>query len=122
MVDLLMFSVELLFVLVLVSALACPARGGEADTEFASASALAAAHALEWFYFFFPPWWRHDMARMVICVSGQRQKHGASQLGEIAKWLLRFSGDHPDSTRHIHPADPAPPPAMAQQEQRAVAP
>jgi len=48
-VDLLMFSVELLFVLVLVSALACPARGGEADTEFASASALAAAHALEWF-------------------------------------------------------------------------
>jgi hypothetical protein len=34
------------------------------------------------------------MARMVIHVSGQRQKHGALQLGEIAKWLLRFSGDH----------------------------
>ena len=34
------------------------------------------------------------MARMVIRVSGQRQKHGASLLGEIAKWLLRFSGDH----------------------------
>jgi len=39
-VDSLMFSVELLFVLVLVSALARPARGGEAATEFASASAL----------------------------------------------------------------------------------
>jgi hypothetical protein len=35
------------------------------------------------------------MARMGIRVSGQRQKHGAaSLLGEIAKWLLRFSGDH----------------------------
>ena len=33
-------------------------------------------------------------ARMAIRVSGQRQKHGTSQLGEIAKWLLRFSGDH----------------------------
>ena len=48
-VDLSMFYVELLFVLVLVSALFCPVRGGEADTEFASASTLAAAHALEWF-------------------------------------------------------------------------
>ena len=28
------------------------------------------------------------MARMAIRVSGQRQKHGASLLGEIAKWLL----------------------------------
>jgi hypothetical protein len=34
------------------------------------------------------------MARMAIRVSGQRQKHGASLFGEIAKWLLRFSGDH----------------------------
>jgi hypothetical protein len=34
------------------------------------------------------------MARMVIRVSGQRQKHDASQLGEIAKQLLQFSGDH----------------------------
>ena len=34
------------------------------------------------------------MARIAIRVSGQRQKHGASLLGEIAKWLLRFSGDH----------------------------
>jgi len=45
--DLLMFSVELLFVLVLVSTLAGPTRGGEAATELASASALAAACALQ---------------------------------------------------------------------------
>jgi hypothetical protein len=30
------------------------------------------------------------MARMAICVSGQRQNHGASLLGEIAKWLFNF--------------------------------
>jgi uncharacterized protein YjiS (DUF1127 family) len=29
------------------------------------------------------------MARMAIRVSGQRQKHGASLLGEIAKWRRR---------------------------------
>ena len=40
------------------------------------------------------PWRHHGMARIVIRVSRQRQKHGASQLGEIAKWLLQFSGDH----------------------------
>jgi hypothetical protein len=33
------------------------------------------------------------MARMAIRISGQRQKHGASLADEIAKWLLRFSGD-----------------------------
>jgi hypothetical protein len=35
------------------------------------------------------PW----QAWMAIRVSGQRQKHGASLADEIAKWLLRFSGD-----------------------------
>ena len=40
------------------------------------------------------PWRHHGMARIVIRVSRQRQKHGASQLGEVAKWLLQFSGDH----------------------------
>jgi hypothetical protein len=30
---------------------------------------------------------------MAIRVSGQRQKHGASLADEIAKWLLRISGD-----------------------------
>jgi len=49
---------------------------------------------MEWFKKKNPPWRRHGMARMVIGVSGQRQKHGASQLGEIATWLLQFSGDH----------------------------
>jgi len=34
---------------------------------------------------FFPPCWRHGMARMAIRVSGQRQKHGASLADEIAK-------------------------------------
>jgi hypothetical protein len=60
---------------------------------------------------FSPPCWRHGMARMAIRVSGQRQKHGDLLLGEIAKWLLRFSGDHhlttPDTSL---PADPVPPP------------
>ena len=44
-------------------------------------------------FFFFamlPP----DMARIAIRVLGQCQKHGASLADEIAKWLLRFSGDH----------------------------
>ncbi len=41
-----------------------------------------------------PPWWRHGMARMAIRDSGQRQKHGASLLGEITEWFLQFSGDH----------------------------
>ena len=51
------------------------------------------------------------MARIAIRVSGQRQKHGASLLGEIAKWLLRFSGDHHLTTPDTSiPADPAPPP------------
>ena len=60
---------------------------------------------------FSPPCWRHGMARMAIRVSGQRQKHGASLLGEIAKWLLRFSGDHHLTTPDTSiPADPAPPP------------
>ena len=62
------------------------------------------------FNFFSPPWWRHGMAPMAIRVSGQRQKNGASLLGEIAKWLLRFSGDHhlttPDTS--IHPCGPRP--------------
>jgi len=57
------------------------------------------------FNFYFPLW------RMVIRDSGQRQKHGASQLGKITRWLLRFSSDHhltaPDTSI---PADPAPPP------------
>ena len=48
---------------------------------------------------------------MVIRVSGQRQKHGASLADEIAKWLLRFSGDHHLTTPDTSiPADPAPPP------------
>jgi hypothetical protein len=42
------------------------------------------------------------MAWMVIRVSGQRQKHGASKLGEIAKQLLRFSGDHHLTTPDTH--------------------
>ena len=33
------------------------------------------------------------MARMAIRVSGQHQKRGASLADEIAKWLLRFSGE-----------------------------
>ena len=68
---------------------------------------------MEWFKFFFPPWRGHGMARMVIHGSGRHQKHGASQLGEIAKWLLQFSGDHhpPSDTPDTSiPADPAPPP------------
>ena len=50
------------------------------------------------------------MARIAIRVLGQCQKHGASLADEIAKWLLRFSGDHhlttPDT--HIHPCGPHP--------------
>jgi hypothetical protein len=48
---------------------------------------------------------------MAIHVSGQRQKYGALLLGEIVKWLLRFSGNlhltTPDTSIH---ADPTPPP------------
>jgi hypothetical protein len=33
------------------------------------------------------------MARIAIRVLGHCQKHGASLADEIAKWLLRFSGD-----------------------------
>jgi hypothetical protein len=44
------------------------------------------------------------MARMAIRVSGHRQKHGASLADEIAKWLLRFSGDPltTDSSLPVH--------------------
>jgi len=55
------------------------------------------------------------MARMVIHVSGQCQKHhGALQLGEIARGLLQFSVIHHLTTPKTtsipadHPA-PAPP-------------
>ena len=51
------------------------------------------------------------MARMVIRVSGYRQNHGASQLGETAKWLLQFSCDDQLTTPDTSiPADPTPPP------------
>jgi hypothetical protein len=44
------------------------------------------------------------MARMAIRVSGHRQKHGALLADEIAKWLLRFSGDPltTDSSLPVH--------------------
>jgi hypothetical protein len=48
------------------------------------------------FNYFFSALGRHHSmawAWMAIRVSGQRQKHGASLADEIAKWLLRFSGD-----------------------------
>jgi len=49
--------------------------------------------------------------KMVIRVSGQGQKQGASQVRGIAKWLLRFSGDHHLTTPDPSiPTDPAPPP------------
>ena len=60
--------------------------------------------------YFVLPCWHHGLARMTIRDSGQRQKHGASQLGEIAKQLLRFSGDHHLTTPDTSLADPAPPP------------
>ncbi len=57
------------------------------------------------------------MARMTIRVSGQRQKHGTSLADEIAKLLLRFSGDHlPPSTALLLQntlPQPSPPPATA---------
>ena len=57
---------------------------------------------------FFLTCWRHGMARMAIRVL-DRQKHGASLLGEITKWLLRFSGDHHLTTPDTAiPVDPAP--------------
>ena len=48
------------------------------------------------FNYFFSALGRHHSmawAWMAIRVSGQRQKHGASLADEIAKWLLRISGD-----------------------------
>jgi hypothetical protein len=64
-------------------------------------------YPLEWFKKKKTPCWRHGMAQMAIRVSGQRQKHGPLLLGEIAKWLLRFSGDHhlttPDTSLRTPP-------------------
>ncbi len=56
------------------------------------------------------------MAWMAIRVSGQRQKHGASLADEIAKWLLRFSGDPLPPPSYIFQNTlllPWPPPATA---------
>jgi hypothetical protein len=58
------------------------------------------------------PW----QAWMAIPVSGQRQKHGASLVEEIAKWLLRFSGDPLPPPSYILQntlLPPSPPPATA---------